>query len=550
MPLRTMAMIGAYGAREQEGLGQAMMGAGREATDIISQQMATANEAATKNYDAQLQSKITDLLHDPQNGYLFQQGGNAVNGLAAAQKALSGLPDAVIGDEQNPRVRQMFDQVAQQRLQAASSAMLVHAGQQTQKYDLDASTARAGAAQQSAIMSYNPMPDADNTIYNQALATQRAELNSQADHMGLAGDARTAYLQEGMGKTATGVVSHLLENNQTKAAQAYFADIRGDLPAAVGDKINSVLQGAADKDDALSTYLSSKDKHGTDIGAIEKDLDQQFKDGSISADVHDMALQKAKADYSLAREQETQYDKNLLGQVWAFKQQNPNASVADLPANIVGALRANGHLAVSATSIMQQSDSMDDSKTFADLMRMSAEDPSAFVKMDMASMSGALTGQHFNHLVNLQTSMNSGDLKAADVAKVQASAVRDQMAAIKASGLNPAAKPGTDQATELDKFESSLHDAIIAENQTRQQSKKPPLNRDEAGQLVAGLAKDQALAGTGLWGIMQTRGPSYKLVDQIDSNERQQIAGTLQSAGLAPTPTNIVDYYNRKHATK
>jgi hypothetical protein len=123
------------------------------------------------------------------------------------------------------------------------------------------------------------------------------------------------------------------------------------------------------------------------------------------------------------------------------------------------------------------------------------------------------------------------------------------MAAVRASGLNLSAKAGTDQAVEAEKFESSLHDAIIAENQSRLSTNRQPMSRDEAGQLVAGMVRDQALAGTGLWGTFQTHGPTFKVVDFIPDDERRQIAARLQAAGMAATPTNVVDYYNRKHAS-
>jgi hypothetical protein len=55
---------------------------------------------------------------------------------------------------------------------------------------------------------------------------------------------------------------------------------------------------------------------GGDIAGQEKALDDQFKAGTINAEVHDMALQHLRADNSQRRSEQAESDKAMIGTVW------------------------------------------------------------------------------------------------------------------------------------------------------------------------------------------------------------------------------------------
>jgi hypothetical protein len=258
-----------------------------------------------------------------------------------------------------------------------------------------------------------------------------------------------------------------------------------------------------------------------------------------------MALQKLRADLAQRRSEESEEDKRVLGQVWKIRQGNPNATVADLPPSVVAYTQARG-LGTHVDSILSQSNVMDDSRLYADLMSKSGNDAEGFANIDLTKFSGSLTQAHWNHLVEIQRSINKADTRAVEITKLQTQTVQNVRADMRAAGLDTGAKPGTNAAEKLAQFETSLHDTLVAENEARRVANKPPLSRDEARTLALGLLKDQALSGSGfLW---DTHGPTYSVVDKIPAEERESIRQKLQAAGLAATPARIVDYYNRSRA--
>lgn len=548
---RDIGRDAAIGARGMMDLGNGVQQAGAEYADLVVKQQADVNEGAVKDAHAQLVSSVSTVLHDPNTGFMNQLGKNAVDGYTNVQDTLSKLPENISAGLENDVQRKMFNQAAAITINSAISQAQQHSGQQTTKYELDSSQARANASADAAVRSYNPIPGADNSLYRQSITTQQIELESQADKLGITGKEKELYVQHGadgksgMAATYTQLVSHLLDNNQTQAAKDYLNQMSDQLPIAVRDKLSEIIKVGQTKDDALGLAIDLK-KHGT-IDQQEKSLDDMFKSGKITPEVHEMALQKLRADNSQRRSEQSENDRAIIGQVWDMS--HKGQSLADLPTSTLNYIKTRG-LGPQVDAIFKRDgEEQNDSKMFSDLSRMSADDPSGFVKMDLSTMSGQLSKSHFNHLIDVQTGINRQDIKAMDANKLVHDTIANTKSSLLAAGINLNVKPGTADADRLDQFETSMRDSLIAAQANK---KDAPLTRDEARNIALGILKDQALSGTGYFNdsFGVTHKPAWQMTPdekaanwKVPDADRTQIIQSLNKNGIKPTEQAIQRAY-------
>lgn len=539
--------IGA-GGEELEHFGQTLARTGQMGAEDVLRQQAVVNEAAVKDADAKLTDAITDVMHDPKNGYMTQLGKNAIDGYSGVVDRLRALPEGFTDGLKNPRQQEMFKQAAAGRINAAIQGAAVHAGQQTQRYELDSSLARADSASTAIVNGYNPAPGADQSLFQHNVDTLKAELSHAAEVQGLDGPAKDQFIGNAMSKTYTGLIDHLVSNHQNQAAQDVFAKVKDQMDPAHADKIKGILDQASAKDKGLDLAIDLKSKV-SGIDAQEKELDRQFKAGKIDEATHQQALGHLRSDNAQRRAEEGEQDKAVLGQVWDLKNKNPNATVADLTPQQLAYVKQRG-LGTHIDAILKQDNAMDDSKAYTTLLRQSAEDPRSFGQIDLSKESGHLTQAHFNHLAEIQRAALSADNKKYDEFKVERDAVTSVMGELNAAGLSRTNKPGTSGAQEYAQFETSLHDTIRATNTARASAGKGPMNAEEARQAALGLLKDTALSGRHWW--QSSTGPAYKAqpIERIPDNDRQRITQTLVKAGRQATPDEIVRYYTTEQALR
>jgi hypothetical protein len=546
-------------------LGAAMQQMGGALDRVANEQQATLNESAVKDALARLTDAHSAIMHDPEKGYANLRGKAALDAYEGTLSALQDAAKNAGAGLTNPEQKRLYNDAAHITFNSHVGELRQRASAANNAYALDASKARGDAAADAAVRAYNPVPGSDNAAYKTALATQKVELLDQARRLGYDKDQTAAFVQDAQARTLTGVISHLMDNNQARAAQGYFKDVRDQLPVEVADKIQRVISAGVDKDSALDLNIQMKKVVGPDITKQEEYLNDEFKKGNITAEVHGMALQLARADNAQRRSEQGEQDRRVLGAAWETKLRSPGATVASLPAAMIAYARDRG-LGPQLTSIMEHEGprartggsrgdgegKVDDTQAYASLMRMSAEDPEAFAKLDLAKLAGTTLGKsRWDKLLTRQTAILARDDKVIDSAKIADSALRSIRTDLQAAGLPATAKPGSKEAQERATFEATFHDAVeaAAKNPAR---KGQPLTTEEARTIGLGLLKQQTLAGSGYFGTSfgQEKGPAYKLVEKVPAEDRALITQALQARGLPVTPAAILDLYNRKKAAK
>jgi len=87
--------------------GKALEGLGGVLMDIELQERGAQIEAATKEADAAFTSQLNTMLHDPEAGYLAQQGRNAVDGYEPTTKALDKLQRDALASLKDPQAQKI-----------------------------------------------------------------------------------------------------------------------------------------------------------------------------------------------------------------------------------------------------------------------------------------------------------------------------------------------------------------------------------------------------------------------------------------------------------
>lgn len=598
--------------------GQAMISGGAEVMRFVTQDQIQQNEAKAKEYDANLMGGIQAVLYgspdDPDSGFMNQKGKNAVDAHEDTVKKLQQLPIDQGQSLDNEAQQKLVKTSAQLRIQSAIAEANRHMSQQSTIYQNSAGDVRLKVAQDSAASAYNPITDSPkltrdtdkppappsgttvdnigpNTIglkpgeagyvanvtpgaaekppqstYQLSLQTIRSEALDKADRMGMTDpDLRDAFVKEAMQKAYIGTLAHMLDGKnsnpaQIKVAQKYFDSVKDELTTEQQDRIRPVLEAGANKDQALSLALDIKTKAPT-IGAQEDILNDKFKNGEINAEIHGLALSHLRQDNAQLRSEQVEKDKSVIGTVWETA--HKGGSLASLSAPMLAYIKTRG-LGPQVDAIFKRnkpgSEALDDSKMYSDLARMSSEDPVAFTKMDLSTVSGQLSQSHWNHLVGIQTAINRQDVKAMEINKVTHNTITAAKASLVASGFNMNPKPGTSEAKKLEAFETDLRDALTAAQPTWAEKKYTPAQiAEESRTIMLGHLKDQALANTGYFGT--TWGQVHKRVYEMPPDERakpwvipdtdrNQIKASLQRQGLPVDEATIQRVYKASQGVR
>ena len=283
-------------------------------------------QAASQN--ANLIAGQSGILHgspdDPSSGYLNKKGQDAVDSYQDTVKALKDL-----GSATGPA-----GLANQAYIQSAIQQATEHRNRQAGVYQdsVDATQAKAGS--DSAALSFRPGVDSPNPDYDPerpelsspyqlGLHTVIASTKSTLDRNGILDPAlREARVKDAIGQAQLSTISHMtgggskaLNGDQLKAAQDYFAAVKDNLAPEQQDKISRVLESSAKGDAALRLALEVRGV-SSNIGKQESILDAKFKSGEINSEVHEMALQKLRADNAQRRSEQNENDKSVLGAVY------------------------------------------------------------------------------------------------------------------------------------------------------------------------------------------------------------------------------------------
>ena len=144
-----------FGAAVGRGLSNVAQGLGNF-SDAVAAVRSKENETRAKDADNSLADATRKALYDPDTGFMFQEGKNAVDGFKGFQSRVEELRKEY-GKGLTGEAAQMYNQAANSRVDGAIQTGMIHTGSAKKEWFKNASESRINTFQQDAIAAYgNP----------------------------------------------------------------------------------------------------------------------------------------------------------------------------------------------------------------------------------------------------------------------------------------------------------------------------------------------------------------------------------------------------------
>lgn len=476
--------------RQTKELGQGLLQAGIGLRTLAEKLQLETDEATTKEQDNALAEQIRTILHSPEGGYLNTLGKDAVGGREGAIQALQEARKRIEQNITTPAQRQMWQGVADRRMQSALQQIDMHGAQQVKVYNEGQTVARIKGSVADSVSNWTSWQEAGSP-FAQAKATALAEYDALAVQRGYGDDQK----KQGRLEILTGLHGDVLNNmvslGQTRQAKEYLAANVKEIDPGKVDNLRKLVEQAGVKDESLNLSMSL-------TGGLQQQtaaLDQMFKDGKISAEVRDATVQRVEHNWQVRKAQQAEGEKALLGGAYDWVLKNPGKDVLDMPPSMYQGLKNTGHLAPLVSFARSAGKPQTDDAVYYGLRQMAAEQPDEFGKLDLLKSRDKLAPHDWQRMVELQTSIAKGDAKAMQMERAVGTAIKTIKADIAAAGIDLTPKEGTAQAKETATFMTSLYGTL----DEAQQKKGGALTPKEARDIGLGLLREGWIQGSGIF---------------------------------------------------
>lgn len=202
------------------GMGQIAQGLGNVG-QMFDQFQADIDEANAKRADTEYADRVRKTLYEDQTGYLYSQGGDALQRREQAAQTLQKDYDDILG-ALTPNQRKMAQAAMESRRQSSLSGIDRHASSERITYLNDAGDARIRSAVDDAIL--------DPGNLDRSLSITRNEVREKGARLGWAPEVTKAAEDEAVGQMHAGIVTRLA-NVDPEQALGYLNAHRDSMSA-------------------------------------------------------------------------------------------------------------------------------------------------------------------------------------------------------------------------------------------------------------------------------------------------------------------------------
>lgn len=214
----------------QSGMGQIAEGLG-QVGQMFDQFQADIDEANAKRADTEYADRVRKTLYEDQTGYLYSQGGDALQRREQAAQTLQKDYDDILG-ALTPNQRKMAQAAMESRRQSSLTNVDQHVSTQRITYLNDAGDARIRSAVDDAIL--------DPGNLDRSLSITRNEVREKGARLGWAPEVTKAAEDEAVGQMHAGIVTRLA-NVDPEQALGYLNANRDSMAAVDVAKLEGHL---------------------------------------------------------------------------------------------------------------------------------------------------------------------------------------------------------------------------------------------------------------------------------------------------------------------
>lgn len=377
-----------------------------------------------------------------------------------------------------------------------------------------------------------------------SVAIQKDAILRHASQRGWSDDETVAELEKAESQTHLQVLTRMVNNGEDMVASKYYSDIKKSLrgdDASAADKLlrEGTLRGESQR---KSDAIVSKSQNMTEA----LDTAREIKDPSL----RDETVTRVKQYYSEKKQADDQRVEDLHRR--AGNTIDQSGSVDTIPREDWTQFSVSEKKALQDYAEKGGSTDFD---VYYNLRLMASGTPAQqekFKKINLADVKllPKLSNKDRETMVDLQTQMRSGKSSAdkqLDDWRTEESIISSNL---KAAGINPNPKQGSDEASRVNQFRSMVGEKV---RQHQRQTGKTATNDDYeriVNSLLVNLVTDSSFFG--LW---KTKKPAFEVepgtpvsleYDDIPMAERRHIEGLMRQAGEPVTKDAVIEYWKSR----
>lgn len=538
--------------------GRGLQSVGDAGAKIVMDVQKDINEAVTKEADNAAAQTINQVMGD----YMNRAGKDAVVSQADVKKTIEQALRTSGEGLQNEMQRKMYGDVAMRRMQQALGQVNFHAAGQAKVWNETETGARMGNARRDATTNWGSW-NAEGGEYTTKRATMLAESDALVkSKYGADPDsevAKAARLTQTTGLAAD-TIQNMLVANQSKMASDYFTKAmeRGDIDPEKAKPIQDMIKSASVKDEALTLSMSLKGGLESKLGQ----LDEKFKNGEITAEVHEAASRNVEHKWQVFKSAQGEYTKSVIGNSTDWFIKNKGASIEDFqtanPA-MYQALKNEGRLTDLISIANNGGKVHNDGATWANVMTNMQDLKSMTPTEIYNKYSMKLDEGHLEKLYGIHAALNGS--KDEQHLSIFSTAEMVKDSAVRMKILPATGKADDAQTNNFNQFQLQL-DAKIAAFEATDLGGKRKASQQELKKILQDVEMDKVYRSRTGWADksdvpMVTMKPdelpkAYVKVGEeevylstIPATQRAQIIPALRKAGQPITEQNIATYWVR-----
>lgn len=475
-----------------------------------------ANQVALIAASNKLDAWELKSLYDPQAGALQRKGSDSFTLPEAVDQDFEKVSSEIEQGLGNADQKLAFAKMKAQRGGNVRMTVARHVAGQRQAFD--ASEFDATVKNKSSLAIANAL---DPRRAASELSDGVTAIQQFGQRNGMGKEAISEQVNAFRSDTHIGIISNLLANEQTKAAQIYFEETKHDIS---GNKLDDVTRALN-----VGTTRKRAQEETARILAEGGTLQQQRAAAKAidDPDVQDEVLQRIEHEEGIRQAQERHTDETNLNTAYNIVTQTHD--VNKIPPGLLSDLGTHQPALRSyAESLSQGVPIRTNPQTLYDLLTLSSVNPDEFLKTNLMGHMGDVGKEDLEQLMRMQSSMRSGTPKTTDGIFVSERAQND----IVDEALRKAGLVGTPTELKKDKPLSDRIDALRrsvreATNRQQQVTGKHVTDEDMQG-IVDRLMAPSSTTQT--WHLFSAN--EYKPIFVFETDDARKAAVSIPPAYL------------------
>jgi len=500
---------GQIGAEQAGQFGQAM----NQAARVMQAEQDKADDFRVSDAINKTLARRIDLTHNQETGYTTRQGEAALkpdpDGKSLVDnygQQLADTIDTLSGELGNDRQRQAYRLRAEQMLAQFKGEVQTHMSRENQQYQVSVVNGGVELHKDAAGAAWSNKAEVQKHLEGIAALMAKNPTGMSPEEL----KAKTQAQQSAVGLS---VVSNAVQANELTYARDFFRENQDRMTERDREAVTKVLKIGTEREKAQAF---GDEVTGKGLGMADALAEARKR---FTGEEQDAAVREVKERYTEIEVARTRDAKQVGAAAWSAVMAG-----GKIPADMLADLRAK-----APEEERQIRDWLDakwrrakadaegkvttDMEKYYGLRRMAAEDPAAFVSLDLRKSMPWLGNADFKHLTEIQSSISKGDAKAMEsqrMVKNTLGSIRAEVAAV-GIDLTPDEKH-PEKAKETAKFMGALTMAL----DEAAKAKGSPLTVEESKRIGMSMVREGVEQGSGIFGMFQTKKKGYQIATEPD----------------------------------